>query len=50
MVVEVPEPVEGPTDIMTVLRYFDKLSTQQLALIQWITEQDDVVLRDGAAA
>ena len=27
--VKVPEPVEGPTDSKTVLRYFDKLSTQQ---------------------
>lgn len=27
--VKVPEPVEGPTDSNTVLRYFDKLSTQQ---------------------
>lgn len=25
----VPEPVEGPTNSITVLRYFDKLSTQQ---------------------
>ncbi len=27
--VKVPEPYEGPTDSKTVLRYFDKLSTQQ---------------------
>ena len=27
--VKVPEPIEGPTDFKTVLRYFDKLSTQQ---------------------
>ena len=27
--VKAPEPVEGPTDFITVLRYFDKLSTQQ---------------------
>ena len=27
--VKVPEPVEGPTNSITVLRYFDKLSTQQ---------------------
>ena len=26
---KVPEPVEGPTDTNTVLRYFDKLSTKQ---------------------
>jgi len=29
MKVKVPEPVEGPTYSKTVLRYFDKLSTQQ---------------------
>lgn len=27
--VKVPEPVKGPTNSITVLRYFDKLSTQQ---------------------
>ena len=27
--VKVPDPVEGPTDFETVLRYFDKLRTQQ---------------------